>query len=210
MYGTTYSARASRCSLGKKVAQDHGAIMPCVVSAVEERNGSPAGSLQNGFPTAAVCVELTPITSLELFPAFDAVVEPFPQLRARRDFLQPLVRGETSLGHSSRPETLDQNSPAIAPCGWIVRALDLDHGANAKVAGAVVCDKRSILASHIGLADTNQEFPQNHRQNPAVSKVLNLDRGIDPHDRFKLHPWAVLTCRGHVGALPGSQAATDS
>src|SRR5262249_50080332 len=69
----------------------------------------------------------TSIAAPELLVPLGPVAEPFSKLGARRNLLEPAVHGERFLPHSSRPQTLDQESLAVCRLGRLVCALDPDH-----------------------------------------------------------------------------------
>src|SRR5215510_2003012 len=53
--------------------------------------------------------------------------EPFSQLRARRNFLQPQIELCLRLCHAAGPETFDQDSLAIIFFWFFVSPFQLDH-----------------------------------------------------------------------------------
>jgi hypothetical protein len=117
--------------LHQVVAQDDGAVVECVVRAVEQRDGAAPAGVDERLPGFGMGFQLLPIAAPEFIPAFHPMIEPFPELRAGRYILEPSVDGEGLFLHASRPEPLDQNTPAIAARSRLVRALDADHDGSA-------------------------------------------------------------------------------
>jgi hypothetical protein len=58
------------------------------------------------------------------------VRKPFPEFRARSDFLGPFIQVRPLLGDAAGSEAVDQNPAAVGARKFIVNPLDLDvsHG----------------------------------------------------------------------------------
>ena len=80
------------------------------MGAVEQGHSSPLAGFEDELPSFV-----------------DSVVKPPPKLRAGCDLLDPRIRLEVLLRHSTWPEALDQDSPTISARGRVVRAFDSNH-----------------------------------------------------------------------------------
>jgi hypothetical protein len=85
------AAATARLSLSEVVTQRHGAVVNGVVRAVEQGHGALARRVEDRLPTRRIRVELGLVPSLKLVPALDPMIEPFPELRSRCDFLHPHI-----------------------------------------------------------------------------------------------------------------------
>jgi len=121
------AARASGPSLYQIVAQDHGAVVKDVVGTVEESHRASFLGVEDGFPGIWVRSQLLPVTSAKLLPALHLMVEPPPQLSAGGHVLHPRICSDGFLLHSSWPEALHQDPPAVSTRGRVIRALDSKH-----------------------------------------------------------------------------------
>ena len=97
------------------------------MGAVEQGHSSPLAGFEDELPSFGVDVQLLSISPPELVPTIDSVAKPPPKLRAGCDLLDPRIRLEVLLRHSTWPEALDQDSPTISARGRVVRALDSNH-----------------------------------------------------------------------------------
>src|SRR5690349_4242791 len=116
------------------------------MGAVEQGHLTAPCFVEDGFPGAGVRVQFIPVALPELLPALQPMVEPFPQLRAGGDFLDPRLGLETLLLHASRPETFHQDSPAISPSRRFICALDPNHNALPSLHGSICSE---ALASSV-------------------------------------------------------------
>jgi hypothetical protein len=107
--------------------QDHGAVVKDIVGAIEQGHGAASFDIEQWLPGAGVSVELLSVAPSKIVPPLDPMAEPLPQLSAGSDLLHPRIGIEGFLLHSSRPEALDQNSPAVSAGGRVIRALDPKH-----------------------------------------------------------------------------------
>src|SRR5262249_46851278 len=72
-------------------------------------------------------LELRKIPTPEFSPPRGIMAEPLPQLVRWPELLHPLIDGGRPLGQAARPEAVHENALAVAPYGFVVHALDLEH-----------------------------------------------------------------------------------
>jgi hypothetical protein len=98
-----------------------------VVGAIEQGHRATSSGVKEWLPGTGVSVELLSVSPAKLLPSLGLMAEPLPELGAGSDLLQPRIGIESLLLHSSRPEALHQDPPAVSAGGRVIRALDPKH-----------------------------------------------------------------------------------
>jgi hypothetical protein len=91
--------------------------MRFIPRAIDERYGRVGGPCGEISYQVSVRAKLLLVSSLELGPSGGLVREPLPELGGGRDVLHPFVDRRGRFAEPARPESVDENSLAIAP-GW--------------------------------------------------------------------------------------------
>src|SRR5205809_6837313 len=91
--------------------------------AIEQRNLALAKQIAQLRHRPLVSVELGAVALLELRPSFGIMPEPFAQLAARSDVLQPQRQRGVLLGDAARPDPVHQHTLAVGLLGRLVDAL---------------------------------------------------------------------------------------
>jgi hypothetical protein len=74
-------------------------------------------------------LQLAEVATAEFSPFRWIVLEPLPELGARRDVLEPIVNVEIFLLDATRPESLDQKPCSLILTPYLVCSLNLYHRA---------------------------------------------------------------------------------
>jgi hypothetical protein len=87
----------------QKLFESGSIIVLGIVRAVDERNSSVAGRLENWLPAFGFGRELLKITAAKLVPFGGIVIGPFPQFGTWSHVFKPVIDLERSLLYSSGP-----------------------------------------------------------------------------------------------------------
>src|SRR2546426_12205135 len=95
---------------------------------VDEGDPPASGRSEERPPGRAMRTQLGEVALPKLRPLLRVVAEPLPQVRARRDVLDPPIELETRLLDTPRPQSLHQKTRAIITGGGLIGPFELDHG----------------------------------------------------------------------------------
>lgn len=98
----------------EEVAKYHGFIVGFIAGRIDQCYGSVPRKGAELLQTFWLMRQLSPITALELLPTVWIVPKPPPELRARRDLLDPSIDCGIRLSHAARPKPIDQDAGAIS------------------------------------------------------------------------------------------------
>src|SRR5437764_13180782 len=103
--GLAILVRGSQPSIEERLQRD-GAVARNVVRGVDEGAPPAPGRREERLPGRAMRAQLGEVPPPELRPLLRVVAEPLPQVRARRDVLQPPIEFQTRLPDAPRPQSL--------------------------------------------------------------------------------------------------------
>src|SRR5690606_6031003 len=122
-----HSAPVARLEPRRENVPQHDRVVVLLVArGAEEGHVAAAAELAERFERRAVALELRLVPLAKLLPPVHGMTEPFAQLRARRDVLQPIVERGLLLAQTARPDSIHENPASVGCGGLVVYTLDLD------------------------------------------------------------------------------------
>src|SRR5688500_16163345 len=98
-----------------------------VLGGKDQGDMASLGSLGELLECVRTLFEFPSVTPLELIPLVRIVSEPFSQVGAWRQVLEPGVDLKVVLGDAPWPNAIHQNAPTIALCGRTIGAFQADR-----------------------------------------------------------------------------------
>src|SRR5207249_69637 len=95
---------------------------------VDEGHPATPGRSEERPPGRAMRAQLGEVPPPKLRPLLRVVAEPLPQVRARRDVLEPPIELQARLPDTPRPESFHQEARAVVTSGGVIGTFELDHG----------------------------------------------------------------------------------
>jgi hypothetical protein len=108
----------------EKLTQRNRRVVLGVVGRIDESDMRFLGGLHQGLPSLRMCLQLEEVATPKLIPTSRIVAEPFAQLRAGGDVLQPRLHGEGFLFDTSWPQTFHQEARAVVAGYLLVSTFD--------------------------------------------------------------------------------------
>lgn len=107
---------------------EHGhAVAPLLPRRANQR-GIPVSGVSDQLPQEVrFAIELDSVSSLELGPFFRVVFKPFAMSGARREVSQPPIEFGIRFSHTSRPESINEDSITVVGLCSLVNPFDFDH-----------------------------------------------------------------------------------
>lgn len=133
-------ARRARSACGppaplQQVLEGDRIVVVDVGRSEQQCHGSAVGEARQHIDIRLPGRQLSAVSPLKFVPPHRVVMKPPPQLRARRDLLQPYVDPGLLLPKSARPEAIDQNPYTILRLRRRIGALDR----NIRTWSAAIC-----------------------------------------------------------------------
>src|SRR5690348_4941844 len=94
---------------------------------VDEGHPATPGRSEERPPGRAMPAQLGEVPPPKLRPLLRVVAEPLPQVRARRDVLQPPIELQARLPDAPWPQSLHEETRAIVIGGGLIGTFELDH-----------------------------------------------------------------------------------
>jgi hypothetical protein len=108
--------------------EEDGFVVLFVPGGEEECDGAGAGLLAEGVEGRGIFPEFGAVAFLEFWPLVGVVGEPFAQVVAGGDVLEPEIDGGALPGEAAGPEAVDEDADAVVGGLGEVDAFEADHG----------------------------------------------------------------------------------